>query len=102
MARRFRSLVVVIFVLMVGASCRSLTGESLGENIDDTTITTTVKAKLAAEKVATLTSVGVSTIERTVYLTGVVGTPELKQRAESIARQVKGVKAVVNNLQVQQ
>jgi osmotically-inducible protein OsmY len=83
------------------SACTTLTGETLGQNIDDTTITTTVKSKLALEKVSSLTRVGVDTVKGVVHLTGVVENPDMKQRAESVARSVGGVRDVVNNLQVQ-
>jgi len=44
-------------------------------NVDDATITSEVKAKLAAEKMSTLTKIGVDTDRRTVYLTGRSTTP---------------------------
>ena len=83
------------------SACTTMTGESLGQNIDDTTITTTVKSKLAVEKASSLTRIGVDTVKGVVHLTGVVENPELKERAESVARGVGGVRGVVNNLQVQ-
>ena len=97
------------FYLILGAlilslqlsACTTMTGESLGQNIDDTNITTTVKSKLAVEKASSLTRIGVDTVKGVVHLTGIVETPELKQRAESVARSVGGVRGVVNNLQVQ-
>ena len=49
-----------------------------------------------------LTRVDVDTNRRTVYLNGTVDTPEQKAKAEQLAWQSKGVKSVVNNLQVQQ
>ena len=61
---------------------------------------TTSKTKLAAEKIGTLTKVVVDTNLGTVYLNGTVSSLEMRQRAESIARNVKGVNAVVNNLSV--
>jgi osmotically-inducible protein OsmY len=78
-----------------------MTGETMGENIDDTTITTTVKAKLAAERGTTLTRVQVDTNRGVVQLSGVVESSAVRSRAEQITRQVGGVKSVVNNLQVQ-
>ncbi len=83
------------------SACTSMTGETLGQNIDDTTITTTVKSKLALEKASSLTRVGVDTVKGVVHLTGIVENSELRQRAESVARGVGGVRDVVNNLQVQ-
>src|SRR5437764_13581 len=76
------------------------TGKTAGENIDDATITASVKAKLVADKPANLTRVDVDTNNATVYLNGVVESAEQKARAEQLAWQAKGVKSVVNNLQV--
>jgi hyperosmotically inducible protein len=73
----------------------------LGQHIDDTTITTTVKTKLAAEKGTTLTRVQVDTDRGVVQLSGVVETAADRARAEQITRGVSGVKAVKNNLQTQ-
>jgi hyperosmotically inducible periplasmic protein len=80
--------------------CQAITGETMGQNIDDTTITTTVKTKLAAEKGSTLTRVQVDTNRGVVQLTGVVDSAADRSKAEQVARGVGGVKSVVNNLQV--
>jgi hyperosmotically inducible protein len=80
--------------------CQAMTGETMGENIDDTTITTTVKAKLAAEKGSTLTRIQVDTNRGVVQLSGVVDSSADRSLAERVARGVGGVKGVVNNLQV--
>ena len=90
---------VLGFVLWL-SGCQAMTGETAGQNIDDTTITSTVKSKLATEKVGTLTRVGVNTNLGVVQLTGIVNSAEEKARAEEVARSVSGVKRVVNNLQV--
>jgi hyperosmotically inducible periplasmic protein len=90
---------IALMLLLTG--CQALTGETLGENIDDTTITTTVKAKLAAEKGITLTRVQVDTNRSIVQLSGTVESAGDRTRAEQVARGVGGVKGVVNNLQVQ-
>jgi len=78
-----------------------MSGKTAGQNIDDATITATVKSKLVADKVSNLTRVDVDTNNATVYLNGTVESPEMKARAEQLAWQAKGVKSVVNNLQVQ-
>jgi hyperosmotically inducible periplasmic protein len=64
-------------------------------------ITASVKTKLVADKAVNLTRVDVDTNNGTVYLNGTVETTEQKARAEQLAGQASGVKAVVNNLQVQ-
>ena len=95
-----RLIFAVIFAAGI-SGCQTLTGETLGEHIDDTTITTTVKTKLAAEKGTTLTRVQVDTDRGVVQLSGVVENAAEKARAEQIARSVGGVKSVRNNLQTQ-
>ena len=97
--RHLKLLSIALLAVLTLAACSS-TGRTVGENVDDATITASVKAKLAAEKMGTLTSVDVDTRERTVYLNGVVPSEALKQRAGSIAWGVKGVQSVVNNLSV--
>ncbi len=68
---------------------------------NDPMITETVKDRLTMDRVANLSRVRVDTTEGTVYLNGVVPSTEHKIRAEQIARDVRGVNQVVNNLQVQ-
>jgi len=92
--------VAVLLVMLSLVACSSTTGKTAGENIDGATITAAVKAKLVADKPANLTRVDVDTNNATVYLNGVVESPEQKARAEQLAWQAKGVKSVVNNLQV--
>ena len=98
--RPFVAMTLAVLVTMALAACTSTTGKTAGENVDDATITSEVKAKLAAEKMSTLTKIGVDTDRRTVYLTGTVDSTEMRTRAEEIARGVKHVSGVVNNLTV--
>jgi len=95
------SLSLVALALLVLSGCVAMTGKTAGENVDDASITTAVKAKLAGEKIATLTRIGVETELRTVYLTGVVENEDMRRRAAELARQVGGVREVVNNLKIQ-
>jgi len=96
--RKSGTVLTVLAVMMLLAACQSTTGKTLGENIDDAGITTAVKAKL---EVSTLTRIDVDTNQGVVALNGTVKTVEDKVRAEQIARQVKGVRDVVNNLRIQ-
>lgn len=96
-----RSVAVLLVLVAVVVGCRALTGKTLGENVDDAGITASVKTKLVADKAANLTRVDVDTNNGTVYLNGTVDSAEQKTRAEQLAWQAKGVKGVVNNLQVQ-
>jgi hyperosmotically inducible protein len=97
-----RSLIVLALALVavVTASCTGLTGKTAGENLDDATITAKVKTELAREQLGTLTRIDVDTDRGVVALNGVVDTASLRLRAADVARQVRGVREVVNNLQV--
>jgi hyperosmotically inducible protein len=83
------------------AGCQATTGKSAGRNVDDATVTSSVKTKLATDKVSSLTRVDVDTNNGTVSLNGVVESADQKSRAQELASQVDGVNKVVNNLQVQ-
>jgi hyperosmotically inducible periplasmic protein len=96
----------ILLCLAVGpglsvVSCTSLTGKTAGQNVDDATLTATVKSKLAGERMSSLTRIDVDTDLGTVYLNGTVESAATKDRAEQVAKQVSGVRKVVNNLQVQ-
>ena len=73
---------------------------SVGQVIDDTAITTQVKAKLTADRLSNLTKIEVTTNEGIVTLAGVVDEPERKARAAEIVSTVNGVKGLVNNIHV--
>jgi osmotically-inducible protein OsmY len=90
MLRNLRSLAAITVLLGILSGCTALTGETLGQNIDDTTLTTTVKTKLSVDKLANLTRIDVDTYNGVVSLNGVVSTPAEKERAEEIARSVNG------------
>jgi hyperosmotically inducible periplasmic protein len=92
---------IILTALLVVSGCSSMTGETAGQYVDDTAITTSVKAKLTAEKAANLTRIDVDTTNQVVTLNGIVESADQKARAEQLARQVGGVKSVKNNLQIQ-
>lgn len=94
-------LLTAVPVVSMVVGCTSLTGQTTGQYVDDRTITSTVKAKLVADKAANLTRVDVDTTNRVVSLNGIVESREQKARAEQLAMQVSGVRDVKNNLQIQ-
>lgn len=100
MIRAFKLLTVTLALVFFMTGCQALTGATMGENVDDATLTSYVKTKLAEDRLVTLTRVGVETNNAVVYLTGEVETAEQRSRVGTLASQVKGVKRVVNNLQV--
>ena len=90
MIRTFKMLAVTLVVLFFMTGCQAMTGATLGENIDDGALTSSVKTQLASDKLITLTRVGVETNNGIVYLTGEVETAEQKSRIGSIASAGKG------------
>jgi osmotically-inducible protein OsmY len=100
--RRFQSAIaqsVIAGVLLVSvAACApTSTREGTGEYIDDTVITSKVKAAFAADPAVKATQVKVETFKGTVQLSGFVDSRESAQRAVELARGVKGVKSVKND-----
>jgi hyperosmotically inducible protein len=88
-------------ICLQAVGCRSITGQTAGQYVDDSTITTSVKAKLVEDKAANFTRIDVDTTNRVVSLNGIVESPEQKARAEQLAMEVSGVRRVDNNLQIQ-
>jgi hyperosmotically inducible protein len=100
-----KSLALALMLSLVGAQAAMTAtdkSEKVEQYVDDVAITTAVKAKLAADKVKTLVRVSVDTIKGVVTLTGTVESADQKKHAEEVARGVKGVSKVVNNLQIAQ
>ena len=91
----------MLAILLSATRCTSMTGQTAGQYVDDSTITASVKAKLAADKLADLTRIEVNTTNHVVSLTGIVESADQKQRAEQLAMQVGSVRRVENDLQVQ-
>ena len=67
----------------------------------DTTITTAVKNKLAADPTTSAAKINVDTSNGVVTLSGNVPTAAEKSEAERISRNTQGVTQVVNNISVE-
>jgi hypothetical protein len=91
---------LAVLLVGLGGGCRTMTGRSAAEWMDDRATTAKVKARLAALSASTVTRVHVDTYEGVVYLTGVVPSEAMKQQVEATARNVDAVRQVVTNLQV--
>ncbi len=68
--------------------------------ITDDTISDAVRVKLAGDQLVGVLNFDVTVKQGVVTLAGSVEQKSLKSRAERIARKVKGVKQVVNNIEV--
>lgn len=88
-------------LLLTASGCAVTRGqESVGAYVDDTVITTKVKSSFAENKTVDATSIRVETLNGTVMLSGFAKSVAEKTTAESLARQVNGVKAVRNEIAV--
>jgi len=76
------------------------TRESAGEYVDDAAITAKVKAAIFNEPSLKSTEINVETFKGDVQLSGFVAQPQDAQRAADIARGVKGVSSVKNDVRV--
>jgi hyperosmotically inducible protein len=72
--------------------------ETVGNYVDDKTITTAVKAKLIEDKQTGGLSINVDTLNGTVALSGFAKSQTEKDVAGRIAANTKGVREVRNNL----
>ncbi|QXE84990.1 BON domain-containing protein [Geomonas nitrogeniifigens] len=72
--------------------------ETAGEYVDDAAITTRVKAAIFDELALKTFQINVTTYQGVVQLSGFVDSAENARRAGAIARGVKGVKEVKNDL----
>ena len=92
---------VCIALIVALASCAGTrTKESTGEYVDDSLITSKVKAALVNDPDTKAREIGVETFKGVVQLSGFVGTSGEKEKAGEIARKVKGVAGVKNNIVV--
>jgi osmotically-inducible protein OsmY len=86
--------------LLVGLALAAVAGCATIDPLEDTRIEAEVKARLVGEKSANLTRIGVLSSDGVVYLSGAVDSQEPRAQAEVLAREVRGVRRVVNTLEV--
>ena len=101
MAKRHRilSFLVCITLVAVFLGCASTpTKESTGEYVDDSTITTKVKAAILNDPALKVFQINVETFKGEVQLSGFVDSAQHVKKAGEVARSVGGVKSVKNNL----
>jgi len=97
---------VIDVVDMIAVRTASGTGEApdpdrtLGETLDDASITLRVKARLLDDPLVKGLKIDVDTREGVVFLTGSVQSPAEKDKAIQLAKDTKGVKDVKVNLSV--
>lgn len=95
------ALVTAVAALTVLPGCAVSRGQSsVGEYIDDTAITTAVKARFVDAKSVDASAISVETLNGTVMLSGFAKSEAERSDAGHLARSIKGVKAVKNEVAV--
>jgi osmotically-inducible protein OsmY len=96
---RFAGYFVLLMLIATFVACASTPKqESTGEYIDDSVITTKVKSLLAGDDFLKSFQISVETYKGIVQLSGFVGSQMAVDKAGEIARSVKGVNSVKNDL----
>jgi osmotically-inducible protein OsmY len=96
---RLLSFLICIGLITVFIGCASTPKkEGTGEYVDDSAITTKVKAAIIAEPTLKVFQINVETFKGEVQLSGFVDSAQSVTKAGEVARGVKGVKSVKNNL----
>jgi hyperosmotically inducible periplasmic protein len=92
---------VTTLALLTVSGCAVTRGqESVGAYIDDATITTQIKSRFVENKAVDAASIKVETLNGTVMLSGFAKNATERTTAETIARDVNGVKSVKNEIAV--
>jgi len=95
------SIVAAAVVLATTTGCAVTRGqESVGAYVDDTAITTAVKARFVDNKSVDASAISVETLNGTVMLSGFAKSSSEKSVAESLAWKVNGVKSVKNEIAI--
>lgn len=98
---KYISAVVLAVALVSVVGCASTSHQQgTGEYVDDAVITTKVKAALVEDPLTKAHEINVETFKGVVQLSGFVATSEEANRATYLARSVKGVTSVKNDLRL--
>lgn len=99
-AQRMMTMVFVGSLMAITGCASTSTKEGTGEYVDDSVITTKVKAEIFNEPTLKSAEINVETFKGTVQLSGFVSSSASIEKAVSIARNVKGVRSVKNDMRL--
>jgi hyperosmotically inducible protein len=99
-SNRFVTLVFAILLASVLGCAGTSTKEGTGEYVDDTVITTKVKAAIFDEPSLKSAEINVETFKGTVQLTGFVSSRAAIDKAVEVTRGVSGVTSVRNDMRL--
>jgi osmotically-inducible protein OsmY len=100
LANRFVTFVFAILLATLFGCAGTATKEGTGEYVDDTVITTKVKAAIFNEPSLKSAEINVETFKGTVQLSGFVNSRADMNKAVEVARGVPGVTSVRNDMRL--
>jgi len=92
--------IILLAVMLLAPLFVAACGKSVGETIDDATVTAELKTSLLNDPQVAGLTIDVDTFKGVVTLSGAVKSPAERDKAIALARQVKGVKDVKSTLQI--
>jgi osmotically-inducible protein OsmY len=101
MKRFNRQSVIILTMVLLAPLLLAACGKTVGDTIDDATVTTRVKTALLNDPDVGGLRIDVDTFKGVVTLSGRVKTKEEEQKAVTLARKIGGVIDVKSTLQVQ-
>ncbi|MFL9925228.1 BON domain-containing protein [Herbaspirillum lusitanum] len=96
--RRFAIVFMSVLMLALAGCASNSKQSSTGEMLDDTVITTRVKAAIFNEPDLKTTEIKVKTFKGDVQLSGFVSSQAAVNKAVAVARKVPGVSSVTNSM----
>jgi len=97
---RFSTFIVATLMLFGFGCAGTATTEGTGEYVDDTVITTKVKAAIFDDATLKSAEINVETFKGTVQLSGFVNSRADIDRAVAVTRRIKGVTSVKNDMRL--
>ena len=94
------TLIAALMLTTVVGCASTQTQESTGQYVDDTVITTNVKAAILDESTLKSAEINVETFKGVVQLSGFVRSEANIETAIRVTRRVKGVKSVKNDMRL--
>ncbi|MHB8789728.1 MAG: BON domain-containing protein [Desulfobulbaceae bacterium] len=98
--KQFVNFFLVILLASILGCASTATKEGTGEYVDDSVITAKVKAEIFKDESLKSSEINVETFKGVVQLSGFVKQPADIAKATEVARGVKGVTSVKNDMRV--
>lgn len=96
----FSAVLMALTLLSLHGCASTSSQESTGEYIDDSVITSKIKAKLFNDPSLKSTEINVETYKGIVQLSGFVSSDTAINRAIDLTRNVTGVKSILNDMRI--